>query len=54
MYTLKEFVKIVDNCKNEVELLQVCLAVNDKELYTPLDLNFMDLAVRQKMITLNE
>ena len=54
MYTLKEFVKIVDNCQDEVELLQVCLAVNDKELYTPLDLNFMDLTVKQKMITLNK
>jgi len=54
MYTLKEFIKIVDNCQNEMELLKVCVAINDKKLYTPLDLNFMDLTVKQKMITLNK
>jgi len=54
MYTLKDFAKIVNNCKNEAELLKVCIAVNDKDLYSPLDLNFMNITVQSKMITLNQ
>jgi 3-dehydroquinate dehydratase len=54
MQTLKEIVKIIANCKTENDLLNLCLIVRQfKRHFTPLDLNFINITVKQKMIILN-